>query len=98
MSQECPADQSCVSVTILGAFSVIVGMLGISIVTLFGLWRDNMWVLRLSAILYIVFGFFLLMVAILLAMASGAISDLGTVTIQADLHSHSQQLFTTARF
>jgi len=91
MSQECPADQSCVSVTILGAFSVIVGMLGISIVTLFGLWRDNMWVLRLSAILYIVFGFFLLMVAILLAMASGAISDLGTyydenwVSIRAEL-------------
>lgn len=77
VSQQCPSGQDCTSNSIMGAFLVVVGVGVVGIVALVGLWQDNLWVLRLGALMHVIFGFFLLLVAILLAMASGAISDLG---------------------
>jgi hypothetical protein len=76
--QECPANQDCTSMVVLGAFMIIISLVGISVLSIVGLYTDNNLFLRISALLYVIFGFMLLMVAIVFAMAGGTIADMGT--------------------
>lgn len=74
---ECPANQDCSSGLLVMSFLVIVSLVGISALTIVGLYSDNNLFLRIGALAYVVFGFLLLMVAIVLGMAGGMISDVG---------------------
>jgi hypothetical protein len=91
MNSECPRDQDCTSWTIMGAFTIVLSLLGCAAVTILGLWRDNMLFLRGGGLAFIIFGFLLLLVAIIMAMAGSVIKDLGSyyndnwVDIRAEL-------------
>jgi hypothetical protein len=75
MEGGCSASVDCTSWSIAGSFIIVFGLMIISAVAVFGLWSENDLVLRLANFLFILSGFLLLLVAIVLAMASGAISD-----------------------
>ena len=90
--QECPANQDCTSLVVLSAFLIIISLAGISVLCIVGLYTDNNLFIRIAALLYVFFDFMLLLVAIILAMANGTITDMGTYynenwpDIRADLN------------
>jgi hypothetical protein len=69
-------------------------LVGISGLTIVGLYTDNNLFLRIGALLYVGFGFLLLMVAIVLGMAGGTIEDVGSYyndnwpEIRLELNAH----------
>lgn len=75
--QECPANQDCTSMVLLSAFFIAISLAGIAVLCIVGLYTDNNLFIRISALLYVFFDFMLLLVAIILAMAGGTITDMG---------------------
>ena len=76
--QECPANQDCTSMVLLSAFLITLFLAGTAVVCIAGLYMDNNLFIRLSALAYVFFDFLLLLVAIILAMANGTITDMST--------------------
>ena len=78
VGDDCAVNQDCSSWTFAGIMIVNVVLFITSILAIFGIQKQNNQFMRIANVLFILFGFLLLLMAIVLSMASGVISDINS--------------------
>lgn len=75
---ECPSGQDCASATLYAILGVNVGLMGVAVLAALGIQQGKLLFMRIANLLYVLLSLLLLMMAILLSVAAGTISDLDT--------------------
>ena len=78
VGDDCAVNQDCSSWTFAGIMIVNVVLFKTSLLAIFGIQKQNNQFMRIANVLFILFGFLLLLMAIVLSMASGVISDINS--------------------
>lgn len=78
VADDCPPQQECSSWTFSGAMVVLVILFVTSFFAIFGIAKTNNVAMRVANFVFILFGFVLLLMAIVLSMASGLVSDINS--------------------
>ena len=72
---ECPKGMDCTSWTIMASFIIVACLSGVAATAIVGLFSERDLFLRIANLAYVGFALVLLLVAVIMGMASGAISD-----------------------
>jgi hypothetical protein len=91
---ECPSGQDCASATLYAILGVNLGLMLVAVLAALGIQQGKLLFMRIANLLYVLLSLLLLMMAILLSVAAGTISDLDTYyndnwpRIRAELDVH----------